>query len=92
MRKLRQLSNNFMRELWEAAVERRREAGSTALREATREEWMKQKRRLGAIGRDRKGKLMPSWESMRRLPLHRIRHQLARWTRVSLHTVPIDSD
>ena len=48
---------------------------------------MKQKRRLGAIGRDRKGKLMPSWESMRRLPLHRIRHQLARWTRVSLHTV-----
>ena len=87
MRKLRQLSNNFMRELWEAAVERRREAGSTALREATREEWMKQKRRLGAIGRDRKGKLMPSWESMRRLPLHRIRHQLARWTRVSLHTV-----
>ena len=48
---------------------------------------MKQKRRLGAIGRDRKGKLMPSWESMRRLPLHRIRHQLARWTRVSLHAV-----
>ena len=48
---------------------------------------MKQKRRLGAIGRDRKGKLMPSWESVRRLPLHRIRHQLARWTRVSLHTV-----
>ena len=48
---------------------------------------MKQKRRLGAIGRDRKGKLMPSWESMRRLPLHRIRHQLSRWTRVSLHTV-----
>ena len=87
MRKLRQLSNNFMRELWEAAVERRREAGSAALRESTREEWMKQKRRLGAIGRDRKGKLMPSWESMRRLPLHRIRHQLARWTRVSLHTV-----
>ena len=48
---------------------------------------MKQKRRLGAIGRDGKGKLMPSWESVRRLPLHRIRHQLARWTRVSLHTV-----
>ena len=87
MRKLRQLSNNFMRELWEAAVERRREVGSAALRESTREEWMKQKRRLGAIGRDRKGKLMPSWESVRRLPLHRIRHQLARWTRVSLHTV-----
>ena len=87
MRKLRQLSNNFMRELWEAAVERRREVGSAALRESTREDWMKQKRRLGAIGRERKGKLMPSWESVRRLPLHRIRHQLARWTRVSLRTV-----
>jgi len=87
MRKLRQLSNNFMRELWEATVERRREIGSAALRESTREEWMKHKRRLGAIGRDRKGKLMPSWESVRRLPLHRIRYQLARWTRVSLSTV-----
>ena len=48
---------------------------------------MKHKRRLGAIGRGRKGKLMPSWESVRRLPLHRIRYQLARWTRVSLSTV-----
>ena len=58
-----------------------------ALREATREEWMKQKRRLGAIGRDKKGKLMPQWESVKRLPLHRIRHQLTRWTRVSFRTV-----
>ena len=48
---------------------------------------MKHKRRLGAIGRDRKGKLMSSWESVRRLPLHRIRYQLARRTRVSLSTV-----
>ena len=48
---------------------------------------MKHKRRLGAIGRDCKGKLMPNWESVRRLPLHRIRHQLRRWTRVSLRTV-----
>ena len=30
---------------------------------------------------------MPSWESVRRLPLHRIRYQLARWIRVSLSTV-----
>ena len=87
MRNLRQLANNFMRELWEASVERKRESGSVALREATREEWMKQKRRLGAIGRDKKGKLMPQWESVKRLPLHRIRHQLTRWTRVSFRTV-----
>ena len=87
MRKFRQLSNNLMRELWGAAVKRRRETGSAALRESTREEWLKHKRRLGAIGRDSKGKLMPNLESLRRLPLHRIRHQLARWTHVSLHTV-----
>ena len=87
MRKLRQLSNTFMRELLETTVGRRREQGSWALRDSTREEWMKHKRRLGAIGRDRKGKLMPSWESVRSLPLHRIRQQLARWARVALHTV-----
>ena len=68
-------------------MERRRETGSAALREATREAWMKQKRRLGLIGRDKKGKLMPQWESVKRFPLHRIRHQLARWTRVSFRTV-----
>ena len=87
MRKLRQLSNTFVRELWEAAVERRREIGSAALRESTREEWVKHKRRLGSIGRDRKGKLMPSWESVRRLPLYRVRQQLARWTLVSFSSV-----
>ena len=70
MRKFRQLSNNLMRELWGTAVKRRRETGSAALRESTREEWLKHKRRLGAIGRDRKGKLMPNLESVRRLPLH----------------------
>ena len=30
---------------------------------------------------------MPQWESVKRLPLHRIRHQLTRWTRVSFRTV-----
>ena len=68
MRKLRQLSRTFMSELWETAVGRRRDQGSRALRDSTWEEWMKHKRRLGAIGRDRKGKLMPSWESVRPPP------------------------
>ena len=36
MKTLRQLANTFMRELWEVSVERRRETGSAALREATR--------------------------------------------------------
>ena len=47
MRRLRQLSNTFMRELWGTAVRRRRETGSLELRESTREKWMKHKRRIG---------------------------------------------
>ena len=44
--------------------------------------WAETKRRLGTTGRDSKRRLKPGWVVVARLPLYKLKRQLAAWKRV----------
>ena len=42
-------------------------------------DWAETKRRLGTHGRNAKRQLMPGWVVVAKLPVYKIKHQLAGW-------------
>ena len=84
LRLLREHSGFFLRKLWQLSLDRRRETNDVAARGKVREDWGETKRRLGTMGRDGRGKLMPSWSAVAKMPLCKVRAQLKRWNRVNV--------
>ena len=61
----------------------RRETNDVAARNVVWDEWGENKRRLGTMGRDGRGQLMPSWSTVAKLPLYKVKAQLKRCSRVA---------
>ena len=80
---LRQHSGVYLRELWQLNFDRRRKTNDVAARGEMREEWGETKRRLGTMGRDGRGKLMPRWSTVVEMPLCKVKAQLKWWSRVA---------
>ena len=87
LRQLRELSVTHLRQLWRLTTERRQLGDGSGARQLTQAEWGETKRRLGPTGRNAKRKLMPGWATVAKLPLNKLKRQLAGWKRVRLETV-----
>ena len=83
LRLLREHSGAYLRKLWQLSLDRRRETSDVAARGKVREEWGEPKRWLGTMGLDGRGKLMPSWSTVAKMPLYEVQAQLKRWNRVT---------
>ena len=91
VRALRKLSARYLRELWQIAVERRRDRDDSTARGVVRAEWGETKRRLGTTGRNgnthKKQLPMPLWSTASTQPLYKIKRMLSGWNRVANATV-----
>ena len=66
---------------------RRQRCDDFGARQATQVEWGETKRTLGSTGRNVKRELMPGWATVAKLPLYKLKRQLAGWKRVRSATV-----
>ena len=87
IKNLRNISVDYLEQLWRVQMERRHERDHGGQRDALREDWQICKRRLGATGRNRKRQLMPAWATVSSDPVYRIKWQLRQWRRVTSTTI-----
>ena len=79
MRQLRENSTTYLMKLWQLTVDRTGERDNTEARQRLKAGWAETKRRLGTHGRNAKRQLMPRWVVVAKLPLCKLKHQLAAW-------------
>ena len=70
-----------VRELWAVVMDRRHAADNEAKRAALKDEWLKLSRILANM-RNRRGKLMPGWVTVRLKPIYTIKSQLGQWRKL----------
>ena len=87
MRRLREHSATYLTKLLQLAVDRAGERGNVEARQRLPVNWAETKRRLGTHGRNAKRQLMPGWVVVAKLPMCKIKHQLAAWKRIRAKTV-----
>ena len=87
IKNLRNISVDYLEQLWRVQMERRHERDHGEQRDALREDWQICKRRLGATGRNRKRQLMPAWATVSSDPVYRIKWRLRQWQRVTSTTI-----
>ena len=76
-----------MKKLWQLTVDRAGKRGNVEARRRLKIDWAETKRRLGTHGRNAKRQLMPGWVVVAKLPVYKIKHQLAGWKRVCMTAV-----
>ena len=79
-RKMRKVLLQHVREL-RAVVDRRHAADNEAKQVALKDEWLKRSRILANM-RNRRGKLMPGWVTVRLKPIYTIKCQLGQWRKL----------
>ena len=87
MLRLREHSVTYLTKLWQLTLDRADKRDNAELRRRLQIEWAETKRRLGTHGRNAKRQLMPGWVVVAKLPVYKIKHQLAGWKRVRMTTV-----
>ena len=87
MRRLREHSITYLTKLWQLTVDRAGERDNVEARQRLRVDWAETKRRLGTHGGNAKRQLMPGWVVVAKLPMYKIKHQLAAWKRVRTKAV-----
>ena len=84
MRRLREHSVTYLTKLWQLTLDRAGKRDNVESRRRLQIDWAETKRRLGTHGRNAKRQLMPGWVVVAKLPVYKIKHQLAGWKRVRL--------
>ena len=87
MRRLREHSTTYLTKLWQLTVDRAGERDNVEARQRLQVDWAETKRRLGTHGRNARRQLMPGWVVVAKLPMYKIKHQLAAWKRIRTKAV-----